>query len=122
VSAVRPRRRAPAAGLPPELEEDFQDRVMKAAKLYGWKVVHFRPARVGTGKHARFVTALRGDKGAPDLILARDHVVILAELKRDTTYPTPEQRGWLAAIGPEIGRVWRPRDWETIVAELSRRG
>lgn len=112
-------RRAPVRGLPPESELDFQHRVMELAKLSGWMVVHYRPARVGKGPRTRVVTPLSGDRGAPDLILARDGVVLLVELKAQNGRLSPEQRQWLHHIG-EHGRVWRPSDWLTVVQELSR--
>lgn len=98
-------------------EDDFKLRVMQTARLCGWKVTHFRPVKLPNGRYA---TPLEGDAGLPDLVLARDGVVLLAELKSDTGRPTPEQVQWLAAAGPH-GRLWKPRDWEDIVSELSRR-
>lgn len=98
-------------------EDDFKSRVIETARLNGWRVHHSRPARLPNGK---WVTPLQGDAGLPDLVLARNGVVLLAELKTDTGSVTPEQRKWLAAAGPH-GRLWRPRDWSEILSELSRR-
>jgi hypothetical protein len=95
-------------------EKDWQRRVMDCAKLHGWRCVHIRPARVGT----RWVTPYEGDTGLPDLILARDGVVLLVELKAAKTPWKPGQREWLAAAGP-CGFVWRPADWVTALAVLS---
>jgi hypothetical protein len=97
-------------------ERQFQQRIIDLARLAGWHVVHYRPAWSNRG----WVTALVGDKGCPDLILARRGQVILAELKTDKGSPIPEQRAWLAALG-EHGRLWRPRDWDTIATELTSR-
>lgn len=97
-------------------EDDFQQRVMDTARLCGWKVTHFRPVKLPSG---RWATPLQGDAGLPDLVLARDGVVLLAELKSDTGKPTAEQAQWLAAAGPH-GRLWAPRDWPAVEAELSR--
>jgi hypothetical protein len=98
-------------------EDDFQTRVIQTAKLNGWRVTHFRAVKLPSG---RWATPLQGDAGFPDLALARDGVVILAELKSEAGTVDPEQRKWLDAIGPEHGRVWRPSDWKAIVSELSR--
>jgi hypothetical protein len=87
---------------------------MDTAKLRGWRVVHYRPVRVGN----RWLTALTGDPGAPDLILARAGRVLLVELKTDTGPFGPGQREWLAALG-EHGQVWRPADWAHIQKELA---
>lgn len=100
----------------PLSEDDFQSRVIDFARLNGWKVTHFRAVKLPSG---RWGTPLQGDAGFPDLALARAGVVILAELKSNTGKPTREQVEWLAAIGPS-GRLWSPRDWDSVVAELSR--
>lgn len=94
-------------------EDDFKDRVIGAAKAHGWRVAHFRPARTARG----WVTAMQGHKGFPDLVLARNGQLILAELKSDTGRVDPEQRKWLAALGT-YARLWRPDDWPTILFEL----
>jgi hypothetical protein len=60
---------------------------------------------------------VQGDVGAPDLLLARGGVVLLAELKADRGRLGPGQREWLAEAGGH-GRLWRPRDWEDVLAEL----
>jgi hypothetical protein len=104
--------RAPTT--PPMNEDDFKQRVIDTATTYGWMVVHYRPAKTSKG----YRTPLQGHKGCPDLILARDNVVILAELKTDTGNATPEQKKWLAALGPH-GRVWRPADWPAVLKELT---
>jgi hypothetical protein len=105
MTAVRPLELSEAA---------FQTRVMEYAQWRGWKVVHYRPSTLKSGRHA---TALSGDKGAPDLILAKDGRVILAELKRDSGRPSAEQKQWLDALGSH-GRLWRPRDWAEIEQAL----
>jgi hypothetical protein len=97
-------------------EADFQQRVMDTAKLNGWMCVHYRPAWVG----GRMVTALQGDKGAPDLILARGGVLLLAELKSETGRLSMDQQRWLAALGG-YGRCWRPADWPAVLAELTEK-
>ena len=74
---------------------------------------HARPARTAGG----WRTPVQGDKGAPDLLLARGGQVILAELKRDGKNPTADQVAWLNAIGA-TARLWRPADWMDVLAEL----
>jgi hypothetical protein len=95
-------------------EDEFKQRVIDAAILYGWHVHHSRPARTKEG----WRTALQGHAGLPDLVLARNGVVLLAELKTDRAQPTLNQRGWLQAAGPN-GRLWRPADWPDILTELA---
>lgn len=95
-------------------EADFQQRVIDYAQLKGWRVVHHRPARQGM----RWVTAVTGDAGAPDLVLARAGRVLLVELKSATGRFRPGQAEWIAAAGAH-GRVWRPADWPMIMEELA---
>lgn len=98
-------------------EEDFMRRVIDTARLYGWLVYHQRPTRV---RDNRWATAMQGDAGLPDLVLARRGRVILAELKTDTGRTGPHQRQWLKNLGAH-GRLWRPAQWDVIVRELSAR-
>jgi hypothetical protein len=98
----------------PMSEADFQQRIMDAARVAGWLCCHFRPAKTQRG---RWVTPMAGDKGFPDLALAKDGRVLLAELKTDKGKPTPEQVAWLSAVGGH-GRLWRPENWEAILLDL----
>jgi hypothetical protein len=109
-------RRLPA--LPIELTEaQWTTWVIKVAKLYGWKVHHSRPAPRQSGGYS---TPIQGDKGLPDLVLARDGDVIFAELKTNAGRLTRDQKEWLQHFG-ERGHVWRPRDRDAVVARLFRR-
>lgn len=98
---------------PPLTEDGLQTRILGAAKLYGWQIVHIRPARAQNGWRVPY----EGDPGLPDLIMARNGIVLLAELKSATGKATADQKKWLAAAGPN-GRLWRPADWDDIVKEL----
>lgn len=103
------------AKLPDPLEADWTTWVIHQARRNGWRTHHARPARTTNG----WRTPLEGDKGAPDLLLARAGHVIAAELKRNRTYPDPDQRAWLTELGVH-GAIWRPRDAETVQARLAR--
>jgi hypothetical protein len=102
------------AAHPPLSEDDFQDKVMDLAKRCGWMVCHYLPAIRQSG---RISTAIKGDRGAPDLILARRGVVLLVELKTNKGVVSSDQRRWLDALDG-YGDVWRPRDWDRIVEVL----
>lgn len=94
-------------------EADFQTTLLDYARLRGWMCTHFRPARTVKG----WATALQGDPGFPDLVLARDGVVLVAELKRHGKKASPAQLRWLAAVGA-CGRLWGPANWPEIFEEL----
>lgn len=95
-------------------EADWQRRVMDTARIAGFRCAHFRAAIDRSG---RWSTPMEGDKGVPDLILAKGGRVLLAELKSDRGKPTVEQRAWLEALG-DHGRLWRPADWDQVLADL----
>jgi len=84
-------------------------------EFYGWRCAHFRPARTAQG----WRTPMQGDVGVPDLILARDGQVLLAELKSARGQPSADQELWLEALGAHA-RLWRPADWPAIQNELRR--
>jgi hypothetical protein len=107
----------------PISEAEWQSRVIDYAKLRGWLVHHTRPARTEKG----WRTALEGDAGFPDLVLARRGQVLFVELKKDGESLRANQRDWLNALmGPRLvfekdlddGRhaiyVWRPAQWDLV--------
>jgi hypothetical protein len=94
-------------------EAAFMTRVIDYARLRGWRVAHFRPARTAAG----WRTPLTGDAGFPDLVIARRGDVRLIELKSSTGRPTAAQLAWLHAAGSH-GALWRPDDWPLIVQTL----
>jgi VRR-NUC domain len=92
------------------LEADLQDAVIDTARLLGWRVAHFRPAR--TEKGWRTPVAADG-KGFPDLVMVRRERLIFAELKAAGEKLRAEQVDWLAALEHADCElyVWRPIDW-----------
>jgi hypothetical protein len=102
-------------------ERVFQRQVVRLAKLYGWRVAHFRPAQVARG---RWLTPVMADgAGFPDLVLVHSRRQLLAfvELKSDSGRIRPEQEEWLADLRAAgiAAFVWRPRDWPAIQAFLT---
>jgi hypothetical protein len=107
-------------------EDQLKDAVIEMAQTFGWLVHHDRPARTEKG----WRTAIQGDPGFPDLVLARRGMVLVSELKRDTGGLSDEQKAWLYALGGTshwdgdgwlikprasggglaVG-VWRPWNW-----------
>jgi hypothetical protein len=90
-----------------ELEENIHD----AASKFGWRYVHFRPARSNRG----WVTPFEGDGGFPDDVLVRDARLIIAESKRHGpgNEPRPDQVLWLDALARTDVEVYlfTPADW-----------
>lgn len=82
-------------------EAGFLGQVTTLAEYLGWRWVHFRPAKT---KHG-WRTPVSGPlgKGWPDLILvrAKDHRLMLVELKRD------EKSEWLE--GQKENLLWLER-------------
>lgn len=73
-------------------EAEFLSQVVKLAHMYGWLCSHQRPAWTSKG----FRTALQGDPGALDLLLAHpERGLIFAELKVGKNKPTKAQEKWL---------------------------
>jgi hypothetical protein len=96
----------------PVSESDFQQAVTDALTLFGWRWVHFRPARTVRG----WKTALSGSPGYPDISAVRGDRIIFVELKAAKGELRDEQRSWLSALGAAGAEVhcWRPSDWPLI--------
>ena len=107
--------------MPPRSEAAFQIEVVALATTFGWMVSHQRPAKVGD----RWMTAITGDVGFPDLVLAHPTKgVIYAELKSRTGKLAPAQAKWRDALqgaGAEW-YLWRPDDLKPIMRRLSKAG
>ena len=101
-------------------EAQWQGRVLDLAKLCGWRVAHFRPARTAAG----WRTPVEADGvGYPDLTMVREGRLIVAELKSEAGRVTPEQRQWLAELSSVPGLevfLWRPSDWPDVQRLLGR--
>lgn len=101
-------------------EQAFLQQTIDLARLFGWKVCHFRPAQTEKG----WRTSITGDAGFPDLVLVRGNRLILAELKAGKGKLTEAQKEWLEALkqtGVET-YCWKPSDFEDIVALLNKPG
>ena len=106
-------------------EQQFQKQVVQLAKLYKWRVAHFRCVRVQRrGGAVYYETPVGVDgKGWPDLVMLRGNRLVVAELKVGKNKTTPEQDAWLAAFRSfEDAEVylWRPSDWHEIESVLTK--
>ena len=119
-------------------EQQLLDNTIDLASRCRWAVHHCRPARTARG----YRTPIQGHKGFPDLVLARDGLVLFRELKGYDARGrlgrvSPEQRDWgrqlLGAFGGEIARghdgyhrelltfdVWTPDDWDALIVPTLR--
>ena len=102
-------------------EKLFQAKVMQIAAMYGWRQAHFRPSLTSNG---RWLTAMAGDAGYPDLTLAHPTKgIIFAELKTDTGRVSKEQALWHkylhagAWVGTSV-QLWRPQQLDEITSML----
>lgn len=111
-------------------ERSFKQRLVSRDKrkpglaiLFKWRTFHDQatnaPRACPSCKAALHLP--RNDPGFPDLLLVRDDVLIIAELKADRGRLSPEQKEWLAAFRA-VKRiavvVWKPKDWDEIERTL----
>ncbi len=94
--------------LAPITEKDFRQAILDLCRYTGWKYYFSW-------------TSIHSPAGFPDLILVRGSELIAAELKSEHGRVTPAQQGWIDALsraGIEV-HVWRPADFDAIVARLT---
>lgn len=88
-------------------EKKFMADVIKAARVFGWKVFHVFDSR-------------RSPEGFPDLVLVRKQKLMFAELKSEKGKLTKDQEDWIRQLikaGTEV-HIWRPHNWDMILEEL----
>ena len=88
-------------------EKQFTQQVIDAARYMGYMVYH-------TWRSFHSVA------GFPDLLMIREHRVIVAELKSARGIVTEQQKVWLDAFalaGVET-YIWYPDNWEDLVEVL----
>lgn len=101
-------------------EKDWQAQVVQLAGTFGWLVQHSRPSQVG--ESGRWVTAITGDVGFPDLVLAhRTKGVMFVELKTETGRMATAQTEWRDTLAGHVEwYLWRPSDIAAVMRRLSR--
>ena len=99
-------------------EKDFASWLEDLLDLYGYKWVHFRPARVQRQGRDTYETAYTGYKGFPDYVACHldKKRIIFIELKSTTGKVGDEQYDWLEALGKSGGEVylWKPEQRDQI--------
>lgn len=95
-------------------ETGFQQKITDRAEALGWMVYHTYDSR-------------RSNAGFPDLVLARDGVVVFIEVKSAKGRISEDQARWAKALGEGYCEgvageycyfLWRPSDWSFIEALL----
>ena len=102
-------------------ETDFQEQIFQLFHLHGWKVAHFRAAKVGN----KWMTPVAADgKGWPDLFCVHPKTgdKLAVELKAEYKHPAPAQIEWgvwLELCGVEWA-VWRPSMIDQIIERVRK--
>mgnify|MGYP001577788650 CR=1 FL=1 len=98
-------------------EAEFQSQIVDIARLFGYRIAHFRAGKTVHG----WRTPVQGDgAGFPDCVMCKPGRLIFAELKRGKAKPTLEQQAWiddLATTGAE-SYLWRTTDDLQEIAEI----
>lgn len=108
----------PVGALP--TEGDCQATIIEAARALGYRAHHQRPA---TNRSGRWSSAIEGDKGFPDLIIAGQGRCWALELKRRGNRPSTEQVRWITALagaGLDARLLIVPDDMHAFITEMQR--
>lgn len=101
-------------------EAILQDKVITLARMNGFRVQHSRPVQQRDG---RWLTAIAGDPGFPDLCLAHpERGVLFLELKSNVGKLSPGQVMWRNALAPNV-EYWliREADLPALAKRLGRK-
>jgi hypothetical protein len=98
-------------------ESILQSQVIQLAKMNGFRVHHSRNVQLADG---RWMTAIAGDAGFVDLVLAHpERGVIFIELKSEVGKLSPGQIAWQNAFNGQIEYyLIRPQDLEKLARRL----
>lgn len=81
-------------------ERILQDKVIQIARMNGWMVHHSRAVQQADG---RWLTAIQGDAGFVDLVLAHSQRgVLFLELKSEAGRLSPGQKAWQRNLSPHV--------------------
>ena len=91
-------------------ENDLLRAVIELAQAAGYRVHHQRPGMTRKGK---WVSAIQGNPGWPDLVICGKGRFIVAELKSERGIASPDQRHWIhRLLEAQIEvHLWRPSHW-----------
>ena len=92
-------------------ERKFRSEVLKLAQRNGW-LGQYKPDNKESFGYG-------SNRGFPDISLAKNGKLILAELKTNKGRVSQYQLNWQDHLPEDVYRLWRPNDWFDIVAELT---
>ena len=103
----------------PPTGTQIQDQLIELGQTLGWRVAHFKPARLQSGN---WVTPFTADgKGFPDLVMVKDGKILAWECKSTYEKVKPDQMLWLeafATIEACDSRIVRPTDVDECIKIL----
>jgi hypothetical protein len=104
----------------PEIsEKELMQGVIDTARIFGWRVAHFRSVPVKRGPRVVWETPVQADgRGFPDLVLVRERV-LWVELKVGANTLSDEQAAWIEALreAGQEAHVLTDEDWHRGVIE-----
>lgn len=100
-------------------ETELQSNIIDLAHTLGYLVHHSRPA---INRRGQWSTAIEGDPGLPDLILAKGGLVWFVECKREKGQLSEYQLRWRHHLRYGYYCLWRPSDWLNGTIEATLRG
>jgi len=103
-------------------EKDFQSQIIDALHLYGYRVMHSRPAM---NRRGHWSTPLQGDPGFPDIVAARPERsngeggrLIFVEVKGVVGKLSKAQQEWLAVLEFTAAEVYVWKVGEITIEEI----
>lgn len=100
-------------------EREHQRAIIEAAQTLGYFVHHDRPSMTRSGQWS---TAVEGNIGFPDLVVAGHGKVWFRELKMRGGSVTPYQQRWLdrlVAAGADAAVLWLSDGQDPFIAEMA---
>ena len=100
---------------------EMQTGIIDTARLCGWTVAHFRPART---KHGWATPVAADGKGFPDLVLVHpERGIRFVEVKGSSDRVRPEQQMWIDRINEAggVALVVTPPVYDAFLELLAKR-
>jgi len=106
----------------PISEKDFQNQIIDILHLYGYRVMHSRPAM---NRRGHWSTPLQGDPGFPDIVAARSGTIdteygrlIFVEIKGARGKVSDAQREWNSVLVQNRAEVYHWKVGKITIEEI----